>query len=125
MLGALLQFEQLIGDREIHDRLAPFAAYRRAPPRRWSSVAHLPNVRLSDFQTEARLTDALDHYKDLIHFDLPTTENVVVSLRDGSHRIASGDIVVANERLIRHVNDYTICRDGELIGAVTDAGSGG
>jgi hypothetical protein len=90
-----------------------------------AAVADLPNVRLSDFQTEARLTDALDHYKDLIHFDLPTTENVVDALRDGSHRIASGDIAVANERLIRHVNDYTICRDGELIGAAKDVGSGG
>jgi len=81
------------------------------------AVGDLPNVRLSDFQTDARLTDALDHYKDLIHFDLATTETVIDSLRDGSHRIAGRDIAAANERLIRHVNEYPLCPDGELAGA--------
>lgn len=89
------------------------------------AVADLPNVRLSDFQTEARLTDGLDHYKDLIHFDLPTTESIIDALRDGRYRIHAGDIAASNRRLIRHVNEYTICRDGELIGAAKDVRPGG
>jgi hypothetical protein len=90
-----------------------------------AAVADLPNVRLSDFQTEARLTDGLDHYKDLIHFDLPTTEYIIDALRDGRYRIRAADIAASNQRLIRHVNEYTICRDGELIGAAKDVRSGG
>jgi len=84
------------------------------------AVGDLPNVRLSDFQTDARLTDALDRYKDLIHFDLATTESVIDSLRDGSHRVAGHDVAATNARLIRHVNEYTLCHDGQLAGAAQE-----
>ncbi|HEX3538604.1 MAG TPA: hypothetical protein VHU15_17730 [Stellaceae bacterium] len=78
------------------------------------AVADLPNVRLSDFQTDPRLTDALDRYKDPVHFDLTTTNYIMDALRDGRYRIRAADIAESNQRLIRHVSEYTICRDGEL-----------
>lgn len=89
------------------------------------AVHDLPNVRLSDFQTDSRLTDALEHYKDLIHFDLTTTEYVIDALRDGSHRIDAAEIGAANEKLVRHVNEYTLCRDGALLGAAAQIRPGG
>jgi hypothetical protein len=85
------------------------------------AVADLPNVQLSDFQTDPRLTDALDRYKDPVHFDLPTTEYVIDALRDGRYRIRAADIVASNQRLIRHVDEYTICRDGKLTATAQSA----
>jgi hypothetical protein len=87
------------------------------------AVADRPNVLLSDFQADPRLIDALDHYMDMLHFDLWTTEYITDALRLGRYRIHPADIAGNNARLIRHVNEFTLCRDGELVGAPDRAAS--
>jgi hypothetical protein len=47
----------------------------------------------------------------MIYSDLWTTEYITDALREGRYRIHAADIAANSERLINHVNEFTLCRD--------------
>jgi hypothetical protein len=74
-------------------------------------VADEPNVRLFDFETMPALNDDLSRYKDMLHFDLATSEYLIDAMRDGIGRVDRRQLAANDARLIGEVNSYDRCRD--------------
>lgn len=77
-------------------------------------VMELPNVRVFDFQASPELIDDLDRYKDPMHFDLRTAQQLIDAMRDGRNRANAEQLQADGEWLIGHVNHYTLCTGGRL-----------
>jgi hypothetical protein len=78
-------------------------------------LAGEPNMRLFDFQTVPALNNDLSRYKDMLHFDLATSEYLIDGMRDGIGRVDREGLVANNARLIDEVNSYDRCRGPESL----------
>lgn len=94
--------------RPIFAALLPFreAVVRKAAP--------FPNARVYDFQAVDELADDLARYKDAIHFNLKTTNDIIVAIRDGKYRLTADNLGQANNHLIEKANAYDLCPDGRM-----------
>ena len=81
-----------------------------------SEIGDEPNVHLFDFQAVPALVDDLGHYKDLLHFDLRTSEYLIDSMHDGHGRVDRQLLLANSEQLIDQVNRYNYCSErGPLV----------
>lgn len=92
------------------DRLAKRLALRRAVGR---SLGGLQNAVFWDFQLLSQLTEDLDRYKDLEHFDQRTVQEILQDMQAGSNRVTGEELVQRTAELSRRAADYTakFCAD--------------
>lgn len=79
-------------------------------------VLEFRNVRLFDFQVDRLMSNDLSRFKDPLHFNLETTRQIVISIRDEIHRIRSvSEMVENNRKVIDMANAYKLCEDGKKL----------
>lgn len=110
-------------DVKFHLFLPPLATLGYIPAANRSLPLHLPfrtkiaevaltfpNASVYDFQSDEGISNDLSRFKDTVHFDLRTTREILTSVRDGLHKVASADdMAVKNRLLVGFVNQYDIC----------------
>jgi hypothetical protein len=88
--------------------------FRRMLVDRLSSAA---NVRLFDFGDDRHVTDDLNNYKDLIHYDIQINDLMLKAISADEYRLRSDNLDEHIAHLIAQVNEYDLCRDGQNLTA--------
>ena len=78
-------------------------------------LADKANVHLFDFQVAPSLTRDLRHYKDMMHYDLATSEYLIKAMQERRWRVDDRQVLADNGWLIDEINSYDLCAgDGPL-----------
>jgi hypothetical protein len=75
-------------------------------------LAEKPNVQLFDFQVAPGLTRDLRHYKDMMHYDLATSEYLIKAMHERRGLVNDQQVLADNGWLIDEVNSYDLCGGG-------------
>lgn len=80
------------------------------------SVLGFSNVRLFEFQSDPSIAGDLNRFKDPLHFDLKTTQQIIESIHNGNHLIRDIDTMNKKNRdIIKMANEYDICNSGIVV----------